>query len=157
MKRINSRLAKLHRSYSVQELASLLGVHKHTVRDWLKAGLPKVDGTRPVLIHGGEFQAWWAKKRKQQKRPCKPGQLYCFKCREPKPPALGMVEYAATNTATGNLKALCETCGTMMHRRTRLSDIGSIMPNLDVRRTQAAPSIRERAHACLNADNPVET
>jgi helix-turn-helix protein len=157
MKRINSRLAKLHRSYSVVELADLLGMHKHTVRGWIKAGLPTVDSTRPVLIHGNEFQAWWAKRRKQQKRPCKPGQLYCFKCREPKSPALGMVEYSPTNTATGNLKALCETCGTMMHRRTRLSDIGLIMPDLDVRRTQAAPSIEERAHASLNADNPEET
>ena len=156
MKRINSRQAKLHRSYSVVELADLLSVHKHTVRGWLRAGLPTVDSTRPVLILGSAFQDWWSKRRKAAKRPLKPGQLYCFKCREPKPPALKMVKYAATNSTTGNLKALCDTCGTMMHRRVRLADICTIMPDLDVRRTQAAPSIRERAHPSLNPDYPEE-
>jgi len=101
MKRINPRLAKLHRSYDVFELADLLGVHRHTVRGWIKAGLPTVDGTRPVLIHGDEFQAWWQAKRDASKRPCEPGQLFCFKCREPKRPALGMVEYDATNGRHG--------------------------------------------------------
>src|SRR5687768_7215949 len=127
MKRLNPRLAKLHRSYSVVELGDLLGVHKHTVRGWIGDGLPTVDGTRPVLIHGDEFQTWWSSKRTTAKRPCQPGQLYCFRCREPKAPALGMVEYTASTTSTGNLKALCETCGTMMHRRARLADIAAKM------------------------------
>jgi len=156
MKRINPRLAKLHRSYSVVELADLLGVHKHTVRGWLKSGLPTVDGTRPVLIHGDEFQDWWAKRRKASKRPLQPRELYCLKCRAPKQPALDMVEYAATNGTTGNLRALCETCGTLMHRRARLASIGTIMPGLDVQRTQAGPSIVERANPSLNCDNPKE-
>ena len=154
MKRINPRLAKKHRSYSVQELAERLGVHKHTVRGWLKKGLPAIDGAKPTLIHGGGFQEWWGKRRKAAKRPCQPGQLYCFKCREPKSPALGMVEYAATNAATGNLRALCETCGTMMHRRTRLADLSRLMPGLDVKRTGPAPSIVERTHPSPNTDNP---
>lgn len=154
MKRINPRLAKRHRSYSVVELADVLGVHKHTVRGWLKAGLPTVDGTRPILILGCEFQAWWTKKRKAAKRPCPPGQMYCFKCRAPKAPALGMVEYLPTNAATGNLKALCETCGTMMHRRTRLADIAAKMPGLDVQITQAPSSIAAMAQPSPNCDNP---
>lgn len=153
-KRINPRLAKLHRSYSTTELASLLSVHKHTVRAWLKHGLPQVDGTRPILILGSEFQDWWSKKRKATKRPLQPGQFYCLKCRQPKAPALGMVEYAASNATTGNLKAMCETCGTMMHRRARLADLSTKMPVLDVQRREAAASIRERAHPCLNYDNP---
>ena len=108
----NPRLAKLHRSYDVRELSDRLGVHKNSVRQWIREGLPVVDGARPTLILGNEFQAWWAKREKAKKRPCQPGQMYCFKCREPKAPALGMVEYAATNAVTGNLKAMCETCGT---------------------------------------------
>jgi predicted ArsR family transcriptional regulator len=153
MKRINPRLAKKHRSYSVQELAEKLGVHKHTVRGWLAKGLPNVDSAKPALILGSEFQEWWGKQLKAAKRPCRPGQLYCFKCREPKAPALGMVEYAATNAATGNLRALCDTCGTMMHRRTRLADLARIMPGLDVRRTGPASSIEERVHPSSNTDN----
>jgi len=155
-KRINPRLAKLHRSYSVEELARLLGVHKHTVRGWIKAGLPKLDNTRPLLIVGSEFQDWWAKRRNAAKSPLKPGQLYCFKCRQPKRPALGMVDYAATNAATGNLKAICETCGTMMHRRARLSDLAVIMPGIAVKRREAEPRILARSHPSLNTDKPME-
>jgi excisionase family DNA binding protein len=157
VKRINPRLAKLHRSYSINELAVILGVHKHTVRGWIKAGLPKVDGTRPILIHGSDFQDWWSKRRKATKRPLQPGQFYCFKCRQPKAPALGMVEYAATNASTGNLKAICATCDTMMHRRVKLADLAAKMPNLDVQRTEEAPSISERTKPSLNTDNPKDS
>lgn len=152
MKRINPRLAKKHRSYTVSELAERLDVHKHTVRGWLKKGLPAIDGAKPTLILGGEFQAWWGKQRKAAKCPCQPGQMYCFKCRAPKSPAFGMVDFAATNAATGNLKALCETCGTVMHRRTRLADIAARMPGLDVQITQAPSSIVERANPSPNCD-----
>lgn len=155
-KRINARLAKLHRSYDVVELASAIGVHKHTVRSWIKVGLPTVDSTRPVLILGSDFQEWWSARRKAAKRPLRPGQLYCFKCREPKAPALGMVEYAATNADTGNLKALCETCGTMMHRRARLASLAAIMPDFDVQITEAPSRIIERVHSSLNTDKPME-
>lgn len=152
MKRINPRRAKLHRSYTAFELADLMGVHKNTVRHWIKDGLPLVDGARPALICGSDFQSWWNKRRKAAKRPCQPGQMYCFKCREPKRPALGMVEFAATNALTGNLKALCETCGTLMHLRTRQGDIAARMPGLDVRRTVAPSSIAALPHPSPNCD-----
>ena len=154
MSRINPRRAKLHWSYTAHELADRLGVHKNTVRYWIKSGLPVLDGSRPALILGSEFQAWWGARRNATKRPCQPGQMYCFKCREPKRPALGMVDYVATNAATGNLKALCEACDTAMHRRTRLADIDAKMPGLDVRRTQAPPRIAELTHPSPNCANP---
>lgn len=154
MRRINPRLAKLHRSYDVGELADRLGVHKHSVRQWIKDGLPVLDGTRPVLILGSEFQAWWGKRRKAAKRPCQPGQMYCFKCREPKAPALGMVDYVAKNATTGNLRALCETCSTAMHQRIRLADIAARMPGLDVRHTQAHSSIAALRQPSPNCDYP---
>lgn len=152
MKRLNPRLAKLHRSFTVFELAELLGVHRNTVRQWIREGLPVLDRAKPILILGSEFQAWWAKRTKARKRPCQPGQLYCFKCKAPKAPALGMVEYAATNAATGNLKALCETCETMMHRRARLADIPAKMPGMDVQITLASSSIGAPAHPSSNCD-----
>ena len=153
MKRINPRRAKKHRAYTVIELADLHSVHKHTVRNWLKKGLPTIDRAKPTLIHGGEFQEWWGKQRKSAKRPCQPGQMYCFKCKEPKAPALGMVEYAATNAATGNLKALCETCETVMCQRVRLANIAARMPGIDVQITQASSSMGASAHPSLNCDN----
>lgn len=152
MKRVIPRRAKIHRSYTAFELGELLGVHRNTVGNWIERGLPVIDDTRPMLICGAAFQAWWASLRKAAKRPCQPGQIYCFKCREPKAPAMGMVEFVAINAATGNLRAMCETCGTMMHRRTRLGDIARQMPGFDVQHTVAPASIVERPSPSPNCD-----
>jgi hypothetical protein len=155
-KRINPRLAKIHRSYSVEEVARTLGVHKGSVRNWIKAGLPTVHETRPVLILGIELRGWLEKRRKAAKRPCPPGTIYCFKCRDPRPPALGMVEYAPMNAKSGMLKALCGECGTLMHVRARLDAIPARMPNLDVQIREAPASLIERMEPSLNCAKMTE-
>ena len=152
-RRINPRLIKLQRPYSVEEVARTLGVHKNSVRGWINDGLPTIDQSRPMLILGHELRAYLESKRKLAKRPCPPGTLYCFKCRRPRAPALGMVEATHQNATTGNLTALCEGCGTMMHRRARLDVIGAIMPNLNVQIREAGSRIYERPAASLNCDN----
>jgi hypothetical protein len=152
-KRINPRLIKLHRSYAVDEAARTLGTHKNTVRGWIKSGLPIVDNCRPTLIHGQDLRSFLEKRRKAAKRPCAPGTLYCFKCRQPRPPAQGMVDYTPINATNGNLIALCEGCDTMMYRRTRLDSLPAQMPNLDVQIREAQPRLIERDKPSLNCDN----
>jgi Helix-turn-helix domain len=156
-RRVNPRLIKLHRSYSPGEAARVLGVHKHTVSNWIKAGLPTVDNSRPVLILGSEMRAWLEKRQKAAKRPCKPGTMYCFKCREPKAPALGMVEYKPTNDKSGMLIALCVDCETVMHRRVRKDAIPASMTNLTVQIREAQPSIIGRTCPSLNCDKPKDS
>lgn len=148
--RSNPRRVKLHRIYSAAELAACCGVHKNTVRHWQAKGLEAVCTGRPTLFDGGTVRAFLAKRNAGRKRPCPPGMMYCFRCREPRPPAMGMVEVVRQNTATGNLTALCDACGTMMHRRTRLAAIGTIMPGLDVQIREAGPRIYECAAPSLN-------
>ena len=140
-RRANPQRVKLHRSYSATELADCLGVHKNTVRHWQASGLVPVSIGRPTLFDGATIRAFLAKRNASRKRPCPPGTIYCFKCRQPMPPALGMVEFVAGKTATGNLTALCGACGTMMHRCARLAAIGTIMPNLDVQIREAPPRL----------------
>jgi hypothetical protein len=152
-RRINPRLIKLHRPYSVEEAARALGAHKNSVRGWIKGGLPVVDRSRPVLILGNELRAYLEGKRKAAKRPCPPGTLFCFKCRQPRAPALGMIEATRQNATCANLRALCEACGTMMHRRARLAAIAAIMPDLDVQIREASASISESTPPSLNCDN----
>lgn len=155
-KRIDPRRAKKHRAYSVGEAALLLDVHKNTVRKMIKDGLPVVDDMRPTLIRGGDLRAWLEKRREANKQPCPPGTIYCVKCRQPRPPALGMVEYEARNGQSGQLKAICAVCETMMHRAARQSSLAAIMPDLDVRITQAPPRVGEPTNPSLNCDKAME-
>lgn len=151
--RLNPRCIRLHQAYSVEEAARALGKHKHTIRNWIEAGLPTVDGTRPLLVHGDELRAFLEARRKVVKRPCPPGTIYCFKCRQPREPASGMVEFTPRNPVTGNLVALCETCGTVMHRSARLASLAVIMPGI---RVEIRVEIREAGSRLVAPLNPPE-
>ncbi|MBC2666581.1 DNA-binding protein [Novosphingobium flavum] len=153
-RRVNPYRVKLHRSYSVPELADCLGVHKNTVRHWQRDGLTAIDGIRPALFAGSATRTFLLTRQTSRKRPCPPGTIYCFKCRAPQPPALGMVEFIPGIATTGNLMALCDACGTPMHRRANAAKIGTIMPGLAVQIRQAPPRLLERACPSLNCDKP---
>ena len=150
--RANHLRVKLHRSYTVPELAACLHVHRNTVRQWLRSGLKPIDASRPMLFHGGEVRAFLFQRVAGRKRPCPPGTLYCLRCRVPRPPALGMLDCVVMSTTGGNLRALCEACGGMMHRRVRLVDLPAKMPNLDVRITHAPSSLSGSPAPSVNSD-----
>jgi len=130
-RRANPNTIKLHYSYAVGELATVLGVHKNTVRNWQRTGLSVLAG-RPVLIHGAAARAFLAERNRARKQHCPPGTIYCFRCKEPRPPALGMVELVNVKRGVGNLRALCGTCGGLVYRRARQDALATIMPGLTV-------------------------
>jgi hypothetical protein len=150
--RINPYVIKIHRSYTAVELARLLGVHKNSVRSWQKAGLAAMAGGRPALFQGAAARAFLNARNKARKRPCPPGTIYCFRCREPRPPALGMVEFVAAKHGAGDLRGLCGECGTLMHRRARRDALASIMPELTVQVTEASPRLIGSPSPSLNCD-----
>jgi len=82
----NHRLVKIHRAYIVEEIASLFGMHKNTVRHWIKDGLNTIDDKRPMLILGHVLVEFLKARRVKNKQPCKPGELYCVRCRAPETP-----------------------------------------------------------------------
>ncbi|MFO1241198.1 MAG: helix-turn-helix domain-containing protein [Sphingomonadaceae bacterium] len=131
-KRINPRLIKLHRTYSVEEASERLGVHKNTVRNWQCKGLEPIDQSRPVLFLGRALREFLETQRKKAKQPCPPGTLYCFKCRAPRPPALGMVDYTPRNATYGNLKAICGECDAIMNRSAARASLATKMPKIAV-------------------------
>jgi Helix-turn-helix domain len=86
-RRIDPRRIKTHFSYTVEEAADALGVHKNTVRMWIKGGLAVADDRRPTVMSGAAIRAFLENRLKARKSPLKPGEFYCFRCREPKSPA----------------------------------------------------------------------
>lgn len=151
-RRDSPRHIKLHRSYTVEEIASALGVHKNSVRGWQRAGLQPIDDCRPIMFQGGALRSFLEQRRASRKRPCRPGTLYCFKCREPRPPALDMVDWVPITSTSGNLKAMCATCETVMHRRARLEALPSIMPRIAIQIPQGTSRLRGCSSPSVNCD-----
>lgn len=152
MRRVNPSAVKMHRSYTARELADRLGVHKNTIRHWQDAGLAPLDKSRPPIFYGDTVREFLTRRNASRKRPCPPGTFYCFRCRAPRAPALGMVEYAETKPGTGNLKALCETCGATMHRRARQEALVGVMPGIAVQIRQAPERLSGCPSPSLNCD-----
>jgi hypothetical protein len=148
--RPNYRLAKIHRSYTVAEVASLMGVHRHTVRNWLKAGLPTTDQQRPVLVQGQALAAFLKVRQLRNRRPCASGELYCMRCRAPKRPAGGMVEYKAIGLTLGNLLGICPDCEALMNRRVSVGGLDIAKGNLHVAQTPASLHIAVRSGPSVN-------
>jgi len=148
----NPRLAKIHRSYTVEEVAGLYGVHKNTVRAWIKDGLPTSDDRRPLLILGKELAAFLQRKREANKRPCRPGQIYCVRCRAPQVPAGGMADYQELTLTSGNLVGICPHCDSMMYRRVSFAKLAEISGDLEVSLPHALQHIDESPNPSVNCD-----
>lgn len=139
----NPRLAKIHRNYTVEEVANVFKVHKNTVRDWVKQGLPTNDDKRPMLILGRHLAAFLTARRVKNKRPCQPGEIYCVRCRIPKAPAGDMAEYEPISETLGNLIGICPDCETMMYRRVSRAKLDQIRGQLEITLPQALRHIGE--------------
>lgn len=155
-RRLNPNLVKIHRAYTVCELAKRLGVHKNTVRHWESHGLHPIDRTRPYLFDGLAVRSFLVRRNASRRRPCAPGTLYCLRCRQPREPALGMVEFVEQRSGVGNLRALCGTCETVMHRRARRSSIATVMPGLAVQIAEASPRLGGSSAGSPNCDDKKE-
>ena len=148
----NPRLAKIHRNYTVDEVADLFGIHRNTVREWVKRGLPTSDDRRPMLILGRELMTFLQAKRAKNKQTCQPGEIYCVRCRVPQTPAGGMADYQPLTSTLGNLIGICPSCNSMMYRRVNLTKLEQVSANLDLTMPQALPHIGESTQPSVNSD-----
>lgn len=114
--RCNPNKAKIHRSYTVEEIVCLFSIHKNTVREWIKKGLPVCDNQKPMLILGAELREYIQLKNKKNKRKCKPYEMYCLRCKSPQKPAENMVDYEPITEVTGRLIGLCSCCECVINK-----------------------------------------
>ena len=148
----NHRLVKIHRSYTVEDVANLFSIHKNTVRRWVKSGLATCDEKRPMLILGHDLVEFLQARRVKNKQTCKPGELYCVRCRVPRPAAEDIAEYSPVSKKIGNLIAICPICDAIMNRRVSLAKIGEISGNIDITFPEDLQHIVKRVKATVNSD-----
>jgi hypothetical protein len=128
----NPRLVKTHRNYTVEDISHLFGIHKNTVREWFKRGLPVIDDKRPMLILGRDLFDFLQARRIKNKRPCKPNQMYCLRCRTPKVPAGNIADYQPITESLGNLFGICPDCEADMNRCTSMVKLKEIREQIDI-------------------------
>ncbi|SDO57152.1 helix-turn-helix domain-containing protein [Phyllobacterium sp. OV277] len=143
-RRAHGRALRLHRNYTVDEAARVLGVAEGSIRRWIKNGLPALQERKPALILGGDLSEF-LKSRKATKRKCKLNECYCFSCRVPRQPAFGEVEFLPLNATSGNMRAICEECSTLMHKRVSVMKLDELKAILAVTITQGKERINKHA------------
>jgi hypothetical protein len=149
----NPRLAKIHRSYSVEEVSRLFAIHKNTVRAWLRQGLKPIDDQRPTLVRGAELCRFLADRRARTKQVCGPGRIYCLPCRAPKVPAGEIADCIQTGDTTGTLQGICPDCDRMIYRRINPQKLAGVRGDLEVTVTQARPRVRDTVEPNVNCDS----
>lgn len=129
----NIGLIKTSRCYSVSEVAECLGRSEHTVRGWIRQGLPVLPGVKPRLIDGVELKSWLRSKWQSRKRPCRLEELFCCKCRKPRRPAPRSVKTeAAPSPEAVRVRGDCQICGTPMQQVRKLSQMPQMLSAMGV-------------------------
>lgn len=148
-RRINWRRIRQHRNYTVDDVHRALGVSKGTVRRWIKSDLPALTDAKPFLILGSDLIVF-LKNRAPAKQKCRLDQCFCFSCRTPRRAAFGEAEFIPLNTTSGNLRALCEKCSTVMHKHVSLAKLIDVRAVLDVTIRHADQRLGVSREPCLN-------
>jgi hypothetical protein len=149
----NYRLVKIHRNYTVEEIALLLNVHKNTVRNWFKQGLPTIDRQRPTLILGSTLSRFLQERRQRGQKQCAPGEIYCVKCRVPVQPAEDMADYLPVTATLGTLRGICPACETLIYRRVSRARLEQSRGRLDVTIPEERLHITDSRSLSVNCDS----
>jgi hypothetical protein len=148
-RRQNWRALSEKRAYTVDEARRALGVTKATVRRWIKAGLPVVEGSWPRLLLGSSIRAF-LHERQPERRKCQLDECYCLKCRCPQPAAFREAEIVAASLTSVNIRALCPCCARLMHKRVSLANFPALSHVLRLRVPHALRHLIDTTSTCLH-------
>lgn len=114
--RIKQHRIRQNHAYTFQEAADTVGVHKNTVRQWVKQGLKIMDAVRPLLIHGSELKAFLIKRKADARVVCRPHEFYCIKCQAARCTQDNFVDVVIRHARLMTLKGKCTVCSTTMNK-----------------------------------------
>lgn len=131
-RRFKTRRIKANKTYQIVELADAANVAPATVRQWLKAGMGKIDGNRPTIIMGFQALDFLNARKAKASRPLALGEFYCLRCKAQRTALGDMADYIPISATGGRLKALCEACECQCNRNISVRDLPEIHKVLDV-------------------------
>lgn len=126
-KTFNPNRIKINISYSVPEIARLLGTHKGTVLLWhKKEGLKTIDDRPPYLFHGSEVRRFIRERQAKRKHKCAPNEFFCFKCRKAMTSANNQVFVIIRNRKQLVVQGYCSVCNSPVNRRNAVKNLPEI-------------------------------
>jgi hypothetical protein len=110
--RINHSPTKARQNwiYDLAEVVALYRVHPNTVRNWVKQGLPHFRDGKKRLFRGEDLNAFHRTGRERRKFSCRPGELYCVRCRQRHSLVGRRVSFRWRNSVAGLLYWECPGC-----------------------------------------------
>lgn len=137
---LNGRMKLLHkrRTYTLQEMAAVLGRSYYGVKKWPPQGLKSLGG-KPALFLGEEIVRFLKDRKRERSKPTSPGTIFCMRCKVPRAPANAELVYLPRTANVGRLAGYCESCGAKMSQTAGRSRLAEAMPGITIR-TETIPS-----------------
>jgi hypothetical protein len=158
-RRADWRRIKGKYSYTIEEAARALNLHRNTVRNWVRrGGLCAMTESRPHLILGSVLVEFLKGRRLAQKGKCGLGELYCLKCRAPRKPIAELIEHRPMASGRTRIVAICSICETLMHRFVANRNVEASLRAFGVQSGPAHGSLTDTRYLSLNCHSgPSET
>ncbi len=149
--RADWRRIKSKYSYTVEEAARALNLHRNTVRNWVRrGGLPAMTGSRPHLILGAVLIEFLKGRRLAAKRTCGLGEFYCLKCRAPRKPVAELIEHRPMASGRTQIVGICSTCERLMHRFVANRNLEASLREFGVQSGPGHGSLTDTGYLSLN-------
>lgn len=150
-RRADWRRIKSKYSYTVEEAARVLNLHRNTVRNWVRrGGLAALTGSRPHLILGAVLIEFLKGRRQSAKRKCGLGEMYCLKCRVPQKPVAEVIEHRPMASGRMRLVGICSICESLMHRFVAGRNLAALLREFGVQSGAAHGSLVDTRSPSLN-------
>lgn len=131
-RKYNTNLIKETLNYSIYDIASLFVIHRTTVRQWLKEGLPMIDNHKPFIVLGTDLKEFLKKRQGNRKTKCNSNELYCCKCRVPRTSWENIVDLKILNARRLLIMGVCSLCDTRTNKLSSLKNLYEIKEIFDV-------------------------
>jgi hypothetical protein len=153
----NVRLLKAKRSYTMNEISEVFGIHVRTVQSWRKSGMSPIDpDDRPFLFLGKDIGQFLVNRRNSSKIKLKENEFYCPRCRFARQSFQEKIDIVYTGKRLGLVdelilvKGICVKCQCRLNRFAKKSAIKSSILYQIYRKAQ--DTLKGNSRPIVNAD-----
>jgi hypothetical protein len=115
-------------TYSVSGLAEAVQRDPATVRNWLRQGLPTIDGLKPTLIDGAQAKEWLRQKWAKRKASTASNEAHCLHCRKSRPFSDGSRAMKQMTAKVLVIIGTCAVCGSRMNKFASAKSVAFLDP-----------------------------